>query len=165
MFFRKIFSSCSVKVPFYPTIFYLLKLSKLFSFLFVKGAASGHLYPDSYGWAPLGVVLLASSWAAQSHLQERTRKEARATWRSLVKHDSPLLGLSQSQGLINIYSFRLSERARATRTLIIAELSRLWVAGAWRVVSCCTLIGEYISFHLWWWLECCLGLHLNVSAG
>lgn len=110
------FPPCSLKVP--PT-----HLSRLL-FLLVMGAASGHLYPDADGQP--GVT--SSSWASQvgraaSRSIGRTRKEARATRRSLVKHNSPLLGLSQSQGLINIYSFRLGERA--TRTLIIAELSGL----------------------------------------
>lgn len=118
---------------------------------------------DAYRWHGVTAVLLGVA-GRHNHLQELrwTRKEARATWRSLVKHDSPQLGLSQSWGLINIYSFRLGERA--TRTLIIAELSGLWVAGAWQVVSRRTVIGEYISFHLWWWLERCLWLHLNVTA-
>lgn len=108
------FPPCSLKVP--PThlslFFTSLHYQSRLLFLLVKGAASGHLYPDADGQP--GVA--SSSWVSQvgraaSRSVGRTRKEARATRRSLVKHDSPLLGLSQSQGLINIYSFRLGERA------------------------------------------------------
>lgn len=95
---------------FKPIFFYLLKLSKPSVVPRGYGSGVGSLVPGRRRTTRCNAVLPQAGRAACRSVG-RTRKEARATRRSLVKHDSPLLGLSQSRGLINIYSFRLGERA------------------------------------------------------